>query len=152
MFRRAFLALLLATCAGWIASGPGLKARQTDEEELQPSSLQVRKEVIAVIEGQLKAFRAHQLDRAYSFAAPALRLQVSQEQFMALVKTGYPEIWTNQSASYGVVRSSDERATVAVKVKSGDGTASYDYILLKVADNWLVGGVLRHVVQPDTSL
>jgi len=151
MLRRAFLGLILATIAGLVAPAPALRA-QDNPGELKPSTFQVRKDVIAVIDSQLKAFRSHDLLKAYGWAAPALRAQVPLSQFIAIVKSGYPEVWANQGASYGVVRSSDERATVAVKVKGPDGSASYDYILLKAPDGWRVGGVLRHVLQPDQAL
>jgi len=149
MVRRSFLGLLVALCAGWF----GAAARAQDEPaELKPSTAAVRKEVIAVIAGQLAAFRTAQPAAAYDFAAPALQAALPLRRFLSVVKSGYPEIWTNREASFGVVRDSGERATVAVKVQGSDGSASYDYILLKVAEGWRIGGVLRHVLQPDQAL
>lgn len=131
----------------------GMAARAQDElAEMKPSTAAVRKEVIAVIEGQLTAFRTSQPAAAYEFAAPALQAALPLRRFLSVVKSGYPEIWTNREASFGVVRDSGERATVAVKVQGADGSASYDYILLKVAEGWRIGGVLRHVLQPDQAL
>lgn len=154
MFRRVFLGWLTGALAGLFLLGPAaaLRAQDDDANGLKLSSFKVRKDVIAVIESQLKAFRTHDLAKAYSLAAPELRAQLPLTQFLAIVKSGYPEVWANQSASYGVVRNSDERATVAVKVKGASGSASYDYILLKVPDGWRVGGVLRHVPQADQAL
>jgi hypothetical protein len=149
MPRRALLGLILALATGLLA---GSLRAQDLAEQLPVSTAPVRKAVIAVIDAQLKAFRTHNYVKAYSLAAPALRLQMPLDQFINIVKAGYPEVWSNQSATFGVVRNSDERATVAVKVKSSEGSASYDYILLKIADNWTVGGVLRHVVKPDMAL
>ena len=152
MLRRAFFGLTLAVLASLVAPTPAVRAQDPAQAELKLSSAQVRKAVIALIDAQLQAFRAHDLKKAYSLAAPALRAQVPMAQFVNIVKSGYPEVWANQSATYGIVRSSDERATVDVKVKGADGSASYDYILLKGIDGWRVGGVLRHVLQPDTAL
>ncbi len=149
MVRRTFLALLAVVCAAWL--GPLARA-QDEAPELKASTAAVRKAVITVIEGQLAAFRDQKPEAAYEFAAPALRTALPLRRFLSVVKTGYPEIWTNQQASFGVVRDNGERATVAVKVQGAEGSASYDYILLKVADGWRIGGVLRHVLQADQAL
>jgi len=149
MLRRTFLGLLAVIWAGcW---GPALRA-QDEAPELKPSTAAVRKAVLAVIDGQLAAFRDQKPAAAYEFAAPALRVALPLPRFLSVVKSGYPEIWTNQQASFGVVRDNGERATVAVKVRGADGSASYDYILLKVAEDWRIGGVLRHVLQADQAL
>jgi len=149
MLRRTLLGLLALVCAGWF--GPVSQA-QDAPADLKPSTAAVRKAVLAVIEGQLAAFREQKPEAAYDFAAPALRTALPLPRFLSVVKSGYPEIWTNQQASFGVVRDSGERATVAVKVQGAEGSASYDYILLKVAVGWRIGGVLRHVLQADQAL
>ncbi len=60
-----------------------------------------RKELIAVVEGQLAAFRANDFDKAYGFAAQGLRQQFTVEQFTVMITRGYPIILHNERAEFG---------------------------------------------------
>src|SRR4051812_39383575 len=82
------------------------------------SKPEVRKDVVAAIEGQLTAFRAGDTKQAYTFAAAALRAQTPLRQFARIVETNYPEIWANTRGEFGLVRDDGTRATVLVKVFS----------------------------------
>jgi hypothetical protein len=144
------MGLLLAAAVAALAE-PRLRA-QIQEDELKPSIPAVRNEVVDLISAQLAAFRARQWDRAYGFAAPALRVQLPEAQFMQIVRAKYPEIWANRRAEFEIVRDNGVRATVAVRVYDRDGSAIYDYILLRDGAGWTIGGVLRHVSKPDESL
>lgn len=134
---------------GLLAGGPPASAQTSSADALPFSTPQGRKDVIAVIDGQLAAFRAKQLDAAYAFAAPALRTQVPEAQFMQIVRSNYPEIWANVGADFGVVRDNGARATISVKVKTAQGGARYDYILMREGKAWRIGSVLRHVAKTD---
>lgn len=113
------------------------------------SKPEVRKEVVAVIEGQLAAFRAQDTKKAYALAASALRAQRSLRQFLQIVQGNYPEIWTNTRAEFGLVRDDGVRATVVVQVVSKEGKADYDYGLVKERDGWRIDSVLRHAPKKD---
>jgi len=128
------LVLLFALCAA-----PTLFAAQ-----IRISKAEGRKEVVAVIEGQLAAFRAGDVNKAYSLAAVPLRAQTPQRTFAAIVKTSYPEIWSNTRAEFGLVRDDGARATVIAHVYSEDGYAAFDYVLLKERNGWRIGSVVRH--------
>jgi hypothetical protein len=61
------------------------------------------------------------------------------------VRDGYPEIWANARAEYGLVRYDGARATVTVRVFGAGGeSAAYDYVLVREEDVWRIAGVLRH--------
>jgi len=134
------LALMLAGLFGVTA--------RAQEPEFRASKPAVRKDVIASIEGQLAAFRANDVAKAYGYAALGLRRQTPPQRFARMVRDGYPEIWTNTRAEFGLVRDDGERATTTARIFAKDGTsASYDYVLVKEENGWRVAGVLRHEVQ-----
>jgi hypothetical protein len=55
----------------------------------------------AVIEAQLAAFAADDAERAFSFAAPAIRESFgSADRFMAMVRKGYPVVYRPTSVRF----------------------------------------------------
>jgi len=121
----------------------GLAARAADGG-MRASKPEVRKDVVAAIEGQLAAFRAKDTKKAYTFAAATLRAQTPIRQFLRIVENNYPEIWANTKGEFGVVRDDGVRATLLVQVFSKDGRADYDYGLVKEKEGWRIDSVLRH--------
>lgn len=119
-------------------------ARAAEESEMRASKPEVRKEIVATIDGQLAAFRKQDVARAYAFAATALQRQKPLPIFAAIVRTSYPEIWASTHAECGIVRDDGRTATVLVHVFAKDGDAAYDYTLVKEAGHWRISGVLRH--------
>lgn len=114
-------------------------------EEVMPASKPVvRKQIVAAVDGQLAAFRKHDLARAYGYAATALRAEKPLPVFAAIVQANYPEIWANTRAEYGIVHDDGSTATVLVHVFARDTDASYDYTLVKEDGGWKVHDVLRH--------
>lgn len=134
----ALVGLFLFTCAGIAGAA-----------EMRASSAAVRKEVIATIEAQLACFRKGDVGGAFTLASTPLRAQRPVTAFAALVETGYPEIWTNTRAEFGVVRSEGVNATVVVQVYSKTGSAAYDYALVREAKGWRIHGVLRHAPKKE---
>lgn len=134
---------------GWVALGLRSSAAET---ELRASKPEVRKEVVAVIDAQLTAFRQNDPAAAYAYSAERLKAQRSLRSFSAIVKAGYPEIWSNTGAGYGIVRDDGEQATVLVHVTGKDGEASYDYRLVKERTGWRIAGVLPHEARPGERL
>lgn len=142
--------LFLMALACWLA---GLTAmRAADISGLRASKPAVKKEIVAVIDAQLAAFRKGDTDAAYSFSSQRLRRRNPLRNFVAIVKSGYPEIWANVSAEYGIVRDDGETATVLVHVKSKDSEASYDYRLEKERAGWRIAGVIPHEVSAGERL
>ena len=128
-----------------VVLGLGLGFVRGADGGMRASKPEFRKEVVAVIEGQLAAFREGETQKAYAFAAAPLRAQRPVRQFLQIVETNYPEIWANTRAEFGLVRDDGARATVRVQVFSKEERADYDYGLLKERDGvWRIDSVLRH--------
>lgn len=140
MVRRMKLRLL----ASFFALALGLVALRGAETDMKASKPEVRKQIVATIDAQLAAFRAHDVTKAYTYADAALRAQKPLPVFTAIVRTNYPEIWTNKRAEYGIVRDDGTVANVLVHVFGADGDTSYDYELAKQDGTWRIHGVLRH--------
>jgi hypothetical protein len=113
-------------------------------EGLRASKLEVKKEVVAVIEAQLTAFRHGDIARAYTYAASDLKAQKPLPVFSAIAKQNYPEIWANTRAEFGIVRDDGRRATVTVQVYSKTDDAAYDFSLAREREGWRIYGVVRH--------
>jgi hypothetical protein len=111
---------------------------------LRASKPAVRKEVIAVIEAQLAAFRDGDVMKAYGFAAMPLRAQTPLRAFVAIVQANYPEIWANTRAEYGLVRDNGSHATVLVEIFAEEAQGTYDYVLIRERAGWRIGSVIRH--------
>jgi hypothetical protein len=67
------------------------------------------------------------------------------------VRRGYPEVWANERAEFGVVRDDGVRAWVEVRVFPHGGTsARYHYELLRESVGWRISGVVRQAdLDPD---
>ncbi len=139
--RRWIAIVMLGTMfAGGSGSAPAVAA----ESVLRASKPEVKKEIVAVIEAQLAAFRKGDVAKAYSYAAADLRAQKPLGVFGAIVRENYPEIWASTRAEPGIVRDDGGRATVTVQVYSKAGAAAYDFTLVKEKAGWRIYGVLRH--------
>ena len=137
MDRATFLRLGLLLCA----FGATLCAADTRPRASTP---EIRKAVIATIEGQLAAFRKADIGKAHGFASSELRAQKPPRVFAAIVQQSYPEIWANLRAEFGIVRDEGKRAMVTVQVYAKDGDAAYDFTLVQEPAGWRIHGVLRH--------
>jgi len=130
----------------------GLISLDGAESALRASKSELRKEVVAVIEGQLAAFRAGDTKAAYTFAAATLRAQNPLKQFLRIVEVNYPEIWTNSRADFGLVHDDGTRATVLVQVWAKEARADYDYGLVKEREGWRIDRVLRHAPKNEKKI
>lgn len=145
-----FLSLSRWLLLAILVVGAGSVTIQAQLGQPKASKPEVRKEVVTSIEGQLAAFRAGDVKKAYALAAAALRAQTPQKQFQRIVETNYPEIWKNTRCEIGLVRDDGARAGVLVQVFTKDGSAGYDYTLVKERDGvWRIDSVLRHSTRKD---
>lgn len=98
----------------------------------------------SVIEDQLDAFKARDLDRAYSHAAPNIRsIFPSVEQFSAMVERGYSAIFKHEAYVFG--RNRQEAQDVFHEVIITDETGKQwqaVYSLQRQEDgSWQITGV-----------
>ena len=126
----------------WLAGVWGSRAA---EAPLRASGPEVRREVLAVIDAQLAAFRAHDALKAYALAAFSLRQQFPLARFLETVRQNYPDIWSNVRADYSIVQDNGAQATLRVRIFGpGGDSVSYDYILYKEPAGWRIASVLKH--------
>lgn len=108
----------------------------------QPSVAAVRAEITTVVEGQLAAFRANDIARAYTFAAIDIRNMFPLEQFEKMVKGSYPVIAKSKSAEFGICLDDGDQAVVNVTIEGTDGTRKqFQYSLVKEEKGWRISGV-----------
>ena len=148
MKRRMFLGAVLMFLGGALGATVGRGA----EGGMRASKPELRKEVVTVIEAQLAAFRDKDTKAAYGWAATAFRAQTTRRQFELIVLNNYPEIWANTKAEIGLVRDDGVRAAVLVQVHAKEGSAGYDYGLVKEREGWRIVSVLRHAPKKSDKL
>lgn len=89
LFARFFMLLTLAAIAGAACA------------KTVPVPAADAKKVRAVIEAQLDAFAADDAQRAFSYAAPAIRqIFGTPENFIRMVRTGYPVVYRPASVIF----------------------------------------------------
>lgn len=138
--QRALVVLFLVAFG---AGGGVARLAASADPGLPASTREVREELIAVVEGQLAAFRDGDTAKAYGYASRALRAQHAFPVFLAIVEENYPEIWRNTRAEFGLARDNGRRATLRVVVHAADARAAYDFILVPERGGWRIEGVLR---------
>lgn len=137
---RLLLRILLWLATWWAAAS----AVPAAEPALRASKPETKKEIVAVIEAQLAAFRKDDPALAYTFSSVRLRAQRPLRSFSAIVRGSYPEIWHSRSAEFGLARDDGEQARIPVHVTAAEGgEATFDYLLVKERVGWRIAGVLR---------
>jgi len=124
-----------------LLAAPGVRAAGTDG--MHYSKAEVRKELVAVVDGQLAAFRAGDFARAYGFAAQPLRAQFTLKAFAAMVARSYPFVAHSERAEPGLPMDDGETAVLPVRVFAAGGkSADYQYQFTREGDGWHITGVL----------
>jgi hypothetical protein len=103
----------------------------------------VKKELTAVIDAQLAAFRTGDYAQAYTFAAQEIRGMFPVATFETMVKSGYPLIAHSTNAQYGLAFDTGAEAVITVRVEGGDKTTEYQYLLKKETAGWKISGVFE---------
>ena len=118
-------------------------------QPLHPSSAEVRRQVIGVVESQFNAFHDGDYARAYSFAATGLQQQFTVAAFERMVKEGYPIIAAWRAVSFGEAVDNGREAAVLVSVQGPGGrTRHFRYVLVREANEWRISGVVEVNVSP----
>ncbi|KAF0675293.1 DUF4864 domain-containing protein [Profundibacterium mesophilum] len=100
-------------------------------------------EVRHVIEQQIEAFRAGDLETAFSFAAPSIRrLFGSPDVFGRMVEQGYPMVWSPSEVTFLELRRIEGALWQRVMVRDDSGALHMlDYQMTPGEGGWKIGGV-----------
>jgi hypothetical protein len=141
--------LLTALALGWALSVP-LTARAGDES-LAPADANA---IHQVIENQIDAFRHDDGATAFGFASPSIQEKFGDPgHFMAMVKTGYPQVYRPKSVEFEDLSVEDVGPVQNVRVVGPDGVpVLMIYLMQKQPDgSWRINGVYMTQV-PDQSV
>ena len=102
----------------------------------------LQRQLIAVIQSQLTAFRQEDYSTAYTYAAAEFKAQVSLAAFERMVKAAFPQLARSRSAEYGIVMENGDIARVEVTIVGESGARIHcQYILHREGGGWKIGGV-----------
>ena len=102
------LAAMAALLHAWVLAAPIAAA---DEKKIQ-----------SVVQAQLDAFAADDAKRAFSYAAPSIRKMVgTADNFMAMVRQGYPAVYRPASVQFLKPESIDNEVVQRLQLTDGQG-------------------------------
>jgi hypothetical protein len=135
---RNFLAALVLTMASLSASA---------QEVLAPDP-----GIEAAIAGQFDAFRAGEVDEAWTYASPNIqRLFGSVENFARMVEQGYPMVWQPGTVDFIDLQSFGGLLVQRVQVIDAEGRVHYlGYQMVETEGGWRINGV-QVLPAPDVS-
>ena len=97
----------------------------------------------ATIQGQISAFLAEDVAKAFTFAAPNIKgIFGSAENFGAMVKQGYPMVWHPSAVRMLELRNVQGSFMQRVMLTDDAGhTHLLDYQMLETPEGWEINGV-----------
>lgn len=105
------------------------------------------------ISGQLDAFKADDVGKAFDFASPMIRnIFRTPENFGAMVQQGYPMVWRPADVTYLEQREVAGEIWQKVRITDAAGQIHIlEYQMIAVPDGWQINGV-QLLRQPDVSV
>jgi hypothetical protein len=102
-----------------------------------------------VIESQLEAFNARNVNEAWSYASPMIQgMFGNPTNFGVMVENGYPMVWTNNGAEFGELREVAGRLYQRVIVEDANGGRHVlEYQMIETGAGWQINGVV--VLPPE---
>jgi len=100
-------------------------------------------DIEAAIAGQFDAFRAEDVDSAWSFASPNIqRLFGTVDNFARMVEQGYPMVWQPGAVDFIDLQSFGGVLVQRVQVIDAEGNAHYlGYQMVQTEGGWRINGV-----------
>jgi hypothetical protein len=97
-----------------------------------------------VIENQLDAFNARNVNEAWTYASPMIQgMFGNATNFGMMVQNGYPMVWTNNGAEFGELREVEGRLYQRVIVEDAGGARHVlEYQMIETAAGWQINGVV----------
>lgn len=94
-----------------------------------------------VIDAQIEAFRANDLDTAFSFASPSIKkIFETPERFGRMVQRSYPMVWRPASVRYGQFTDSDVQVVFFTDAVGSVFEARYE--MIRTETSWQINGVM----------
>lgn len=128
-----FLAMSLGVIAAFVAPRPA------NAQVVLPRDPAIE----AVIGGQLDAFRAEDLDRAWSFASPNIQsIFGNVERFGQMVEQSFPMVWTPGAVTFIDLQSLGGLIVQRVEILDQAGVVhTLGYAMTQTEDGWRISGV-----------
>lgn len=118
-------------------------------QEVQPEN----KDIESVIQNQLDAFLADDVNTAFTFAAPNIKgMFGSAENFGRMVQNGYPMVWRPGDVRFLELRRFPGGLFQRVEIIDQSGQAHWlDYRMSQTESGWQISGV-QILPKPDVSV
>ena len=97
----------------------------------------------SVIQSQLDAFQANDLDTAFGFASPTIQQKFgSPETFGQMVRNGYPMVWRPASRQWQKLVQTDAGPVQVVLFEDANGRLhEAGYLMQQINGIWRINGV-----------
>lgn len=100
------------------------------------------RELFAIVNEQLAAFRSADFQSAYRHAATGVQHKFTLAQFEKMVRQNYPEMTQTQRIEFGEMKVQGGSALLQVFFFSGNGSVrSFLYSFTRENDSWKIDGV-----------
>jgi hypothetical protein len=111
---------------------------------LAPAQDVSTRDIQNTISSQMHAFRAGNVDSAWTFAAPNIRRMFGQDSsaFGRMVERGYPMVWNNDQVRFGELRVLNGHVWQQVWVTdAAGGQYVLEYMMLQTEAGWKIAAV-----------
>ena len=100
-------------------------------------------DIRAVIQGQIDAFGANDVAKAFSFASPMIQgMFRTPENFGQMVQNGYPMVWRPADVRFSELRDFGGRKVQSVLITDLRGKDFIaDYEMIETPEGWQINGV-----------
>ncbi len=98
----------------------------------------------AIIQGQIDAFLADDLDTAFTFASPGIKgMFRTPERFGEMVRSGYPMVWRPAQVRYLDLRAHPPGGKVqrVMIIDQSGALHLLDYLMIRTDAGWQIAGV-----------
>ncbi|BAC88978.1 DUF4864 domain-containing protein [Gloeobacter violaceus] len=134
-------AMLLLLIGIQVSAVPWALAIPAVPAEFAQSKAALKKQLEAVIQSQLAAFRKGDYAKAYTFASQGIRRRIPAAVFAEMVRSAYPAIARSRSARFGPILDDGDQAVVHVVVEGAEEQATYAYQMIREGRVWKVNSV-----------
>ncbi len=130
--------LLVAGLAGSIRAQGGYG------DDWRVGTKALREAVCNTLEGQLRALRQRDFDKAYDLAAESIKARFTPAVFAAMIRRGYPALLRHVREEPGVVREdgAGHAVVVVTVIDQLNQRTNFRYILVDEESGWRIEGVV----------